>query len=30
MNGFIIPTVMLIMVIGVAVYMARTGRNMNS
>jgi hypothetical protein len=30
MNGFIIPAVMLLMVIGGAVYMIRTGRNMNS
>lgn len=30
MNGFLIPAVMLIMVAGAAVYIARTGRNMNS
>jgi hypothetical protein len=30
MNGFIIPAVMLIMVIGGALYIIRTGRNMNS
>jgi hypothetical protein len=30
MNGFLIPTVMLVMVIGAAIYIARTGRNVNS
>lgn len=30
MNGMLIPMVMLAMVIGAAVYIARTGRNMNS
>jgi hypothetical protein len=30
MNGFIIPAVMLLMVVGAAVYIFRTGRNMNS
>jgi hypothetical protein len=30
MNGFLIPVVMLVMVVGAAVYMVRTGRNVNS
>ncbi len=30
MNGFLIPVVMLIMVVGAGFYIARTGRNMNS
>jgi hypothetical protein len=30
MNGFLIPAVMLIMVVGAALYIARTGRNVNS
>lgn len=30
MNGFLIPAVMLAMVVGAAVYILRTGRDMNS
>jgi hypothetical protein len=30
MGGFLIPVVMLVMVVGAAVYMVRTGRNVNS
>lgn len=30
MNGFIIPAVMLAMVVGAAIYIARTSRNVNS
>jgi hypothetical protein len=30
MNGFLIPAVMLFMVVGAAIYIARTGRNVNS
>jgi hypothetical protein len=30
MNGFLIPAVMLVMVVGAAIYIARTGRNVNS
>jgi hypothetical protein len=30
MNGFLIPAVMLAIVIGAAVYIARTGRSVNS
>jgi hypothetical protein len=30
MNGFLIPAVMLVMVAGAAIYIARTGRNVNS
>lgn len=30
MNGFLIPAVMIAMVVGAAIYMIRTGRNVNS
>lgn len=30
MNGFLIPAVMLAIVVGAAVYIARTGRSVNS
>jgi hypothetical protein len=30
MTGFTIPVVMLLIVVGAAVYIARTGRNVNS
>jgi hypothetical protein len=30
MQGFIIPAAMLLIVIGGGIYIARTGRNMNS
>jgi hypothetical protein len=30
MEGFTIPAVMILMVLGVAFYIARTGRNVNS
>ncbi len=30
MSGFLIPAVMLLMVAGAAIYIARTGRNVNS
>jgi hypothetical protein len=30
MNGMLIPAVMLVIVIGGAIYMAKTGRNVNS
>jgi hypothetical protein len=30
MNGFLIPAVMIVMVVGTAIYIARTGRNVNS
>jgi hypothetical protein len=30
MNGFLIPAVMLVMVVGATMYIVRTGRNVNS